>query len=221
MELKNYERELKYLLKKNYKVSFEEILEIFNSYDYSLIESRHKKKHEIYYDDANLSILKKGDVLRGSTHFNKDSTYFHFMYKKNVSDPCKPYVSKYEFGSGQFKSVHEFISALDLSDVIIQPDPVLYAEMTRETAVFKKDDYKFLVSYDNVEYHKDINAIKVCEKMLEVEDWTNPYTTMIENDKYDAHLLSVNSLLLNKLPLELTKNSKPYRGFLLINESSL
>lgn len=219
MELKNFERELKYLIMGDMEISFEEIINVFNSHDYSLIETKLKKKYEAYYDDVDFSLIKKGDVIRGSTHFNKDNIYFHFMYKKNVSKSAKPYLSKYEFGSGQFESVKDFISELNLYDIVVQSKPVLYAEMTRETAVFGKDDYKLLISYDDVKYYKDKSTSQVCEKMLEVEDWTTPYTTVAENDDYDAHLLYINELLLDKLPIQLTKKSKPYRGLLLLGES--
>ena len=39
MEIKNYERELKYLIMEGRAISFEEIINIFNSYDYSLVET--------------------------------------------------------------------------------------------------------------------------------------------------------------------------------------
>ena len=182
-----------------------------------MLETKRKKKHEVYYDDRLFSIIRNGDVIRASTHFNKDSTYFHFMYKKNVSKMDKPYLSKYEFGSGKFKSVNEFVSALNLSDIANQLSPVLYADMIRETAIFEMDNYKFLVSFDEVRYYKQ-NSVQVCEKMLEVEDWTTPYSTVAENDNNDVHLLFINKLLLDELPIQLTKNSKPYRGLLLLGE---
>lgn len=216
MEIKNYERELKYLTLEGQEFSFKEVIDIFLGDGYSMVENRRKKKHEIYFDDADLSVIKNGDVIRGSTHFNKDGTYFHFMFKKNVSRPDKPYVSKYEYGSGQFETVQDFVVELGMQDIAAWLNPVLHAEMTRKTAVFEKEERRLLVSYDDVEYYKDTKDVNVYEKMLEVEDWTTPYTTIAENDVFDEHLLSINKRLLSKLPIQLTKNSKPYRGFLLL-----
>ena len=219
MELKNFERELKYLINDGRRLDFKEILDVFYAFGYSMVEFRQKKKNEAYYDDEELSVIKKGNVIRKSTHFNKDGLYFHFMFKKNVSEPVKPYVSKYEFGSDQFKTVQEFITELGICNIEVQPEPVLYVEMTRETAVFEKDGRRLLISYDNVKYYKDMDGIRVREKMLEVEDWTTPYTTIAEKEDFDTHLLLINDVLLDKLPVQLTRNSKPYRGFLLLGES--
>lgn len=219
MKLKNFERELKYLINDGRGLDLKKLFDVFYASGYSMVESRRKKKTEAYYDDEELSVIKRGNVIRRSTHFNKDGLYFHFMFKKNVSDPVKPYVSKYEFGSDQFKSVQEFITELGFGNIEVQPEPVLYAEMTRETVVFEKDGRRLLISYDNVKYYKDMDGTSAHEIMLEVEDWTTPYTTIAEKEDFDTHLLSINDILLNKLPIQLTKDSKPYRGFLLLGEN--
>lgn len=218
MEIKNYERELKYLVSDG--ISFDMILNFLDNHRYSLVETKLKKKHEIYYDDNNLSFIKKGDVIRSSTHYNSNGTYFHFMYKKNVSIPSKPYVSKYEFGSGRYTSVNEFLAELN-----INPEskiaPILHAEMTRETCVVEKGDYRLLISYDNVKYYKYENGMIVWEKMLEIEDWTTPHTTKSSDSKYDAHLCDINKYILGNtgLPVQLIKDSKPYRGIILLSEN--
>lgn len=218
MEHKNYERELKYLIMSDSNLTMSEILLFAKKYSYNLVETRPKKKNEVYYDDEKLSIIRKGDVIRSSNHINPNGTYFHFMYKKNVSDLRKPYVSKYEFGSGQFKTVKEFISRLEI-DINIQPNPVLYAEVTRETAIIEKEANRLLISFDDVKYYKRKNTQQIFEKMLEVEDWTNPNTLKNEDSKLDEHLIEINELLLsnNGLPLELTRDSKPYRGIKLLD----
>ena len=216
MKLKNFERELKYLLTGENELIFEDIVEVFNLNNYCKVEYRQKQKNEIYYDDNNLSVIKMGNVIRESTHFNKDGVYSHFMFKKNVSVPTKPYVSKYEYGSDEFKTVQEFVQALEDCNIKIMLKPVLYAEILRETAVFEKDNHKLLMSYDNVTYYKHKNGIQVFEKMLEIEDWTTPYTTIAEKETFDMHLLTINEALLKKLPIQLTKDSKPYRGYLLL-----
>lgn len=216
MEHKNYERELKYLIKDE-ELSFKKILNFFKSHNYMLVETKYKKKHESYYDDLDLSFIKNGDVIRSSTHFNEQTTYSHFMYKKNVSDPLKPYVSKFEFGSGQFETVQFFLTELGVNSVV-QPNPILYAQMTRETAVIEKGIDKFLISYDNVLYFKNVNSVRVYEKMLEIEDWNTPNSVINAGSKYDDHLCEINKIILhdNGLPLQLTKHSKPFRGILLL-----
>lgn len=217
LEHKNYERELKYLLEKDYKLSFEKIMDFFVVSGYVILETRLKKKQEEYYDDESFSLIKRGDVMRNSTHINEQDTYYHFMYKKNASDSSKPYVSKYEFGSGQFNTIHEFITELAI-DVEVQPAPVLYADMTRETAIVEKERHKLLVSYDDVKYYSTINDKNVCEKMLEIEEWTTPNTLTSTNAINDIHLCEINATILrnNRFLLRLTKHSKPFRGLTLL-----
>lgn len=213
MKLNNYERELKYLI--NGDLSFDEILRFLDEHDYSVIETKFKKKHETYYDDKDCTYIKRGDVIRSSTHYNTDGTYSHFMYKKNVSEPSKPYVSKYEYGAGEYLSVYDFLTGLDVCPML-EIVPVLYADMIRETCVVQKADYKLLISYDDVKYYK--NDVFAREKMLEIEDWTTPYTLLASTSKYDLHLNNINNDILgeNGLPVCLTKDSKPYRGIQLL-----
>ena len=215
MELSNYERELKYLLKPNSNLTFEKIESMFLKSGYILMETRNKKKHETYYDTSDCAIIKQGDVLRGSTHFNADGTFSHFMYKKNVSNCSRPYVSKYEIGSNQFETVQDFFLSLNLPYNILDLIPVLHAEVIRKTAIFEKNNYKILVSYDNVKYYH--NQTYIYEKMLEAEDWTTPYTLEAASSSFDQHLLETNEFLLKELPLVLTHDSKPYRGTILLN----
>ena len=54
--------------------------------------------------------------------------------------------------------------------------------------------------------------------MLEIEDWIKPNTTTGDYN-YDEHLLTANKIILNSsLPVELTKDSKYFRGYTLINK---
>ena len=214
MEHKNYERELKYLIAGNDTLAFTEILRFLKNNCYMIIETRLKKKHEIYYDNDELTFIKRGDILRSSNHISERGEYFHFMFKKNVSDPNKPYVSKYEYGSGKFKTIQEFTNELEIDDNI-QLNPVLYAEITRETAIVEKGLNRLLISYDTARYHKNTNATSLYEKMLEIEDWTNPNTILNVNSEYDEHLYEINKMILSNvgLPLRLTKDSKPLRGY--------
>ena len=57
MEFENYERELKYLIKKNEKYTSKQFLEFLYENGYKLVESFEKEKHETYYDDNDFSIL--------------------------------------------------------------------------------------------------------------------------------------------------------------------
>ena len=216
MEHKNYERELKYLIKKK-ELSFESILVFLKSHNYKPVETKIKKKHESYYDDLDLSFIKNGDVIRSSKHYNEKGTYYHFLYKKNVSDPLKPYVTKFEYGSGQFEDVRVFLAELGVNSAI-QPNPVLYAEMTRETAIVEKGADRFLISYDDVLYFRNSNSVKASERMLEIEDWNTPNSVINAESKYDEHLCEINKIIIqdDSLPLQLTKDSKPFRGNLLL-----
>jgi hypothetical protein len=217
MEFQNYERELKYLLTGNSKLSLEQIFRFLNRYGYELLETCIKKKHEAYYDDKELKLLNRGDVMRSSKYISENIS--SFMYKKNVSDPSKPYVSKYEFGSGQYKTIEDFIAEHNL-DVKVQANPILYAKMIRDTCVVEKGGYRLLITYDKVCYFRNKDSASAYEEMLEIEDWTRPNT--VDGDRsYDAHLCDINKVLLDgELPIKLTKQTKPYRGYKILNEST-
>lgn len=217
MEYENYERELKYLLKKNEKSSPKEVVDFFNKHGYKTVETFTKEKNETYYDDDNFTVLKRGDVLRGSNmiteHFNG------FLYKENKCDLNKPYVSKLELGvklRGQYKNASEFIK--DLNVGIEKVKPILYANMIREVNIIEKNDDKLYITYDKVKYFKNNENDSVYEEMLEVEDWKNPNTTDVDYN-YDAHLIEADKMIRSSdLPWELTKDSKYYRGYILLKD---
>ena len=221
-EFQNYERELKYLLTEG-KLSLEEILDFLKKHGYELEETKQKEKHEAYHDDKKLTLINRGDVLRSSKHVTDG--FSAFMFKQNVSDTNKPYVSKLELGTGQYKtrfnSLEEYVAALGL-DLDIQSDPVLYARLMRDTAVVARSELdRLLISLDNVDYFKTPDAPITHEKMLEIEDWVNPNTVDVNYDN-DAHLCGVNELLLGGgLPIRLTKHTKPYRGCKVLMEEML
>ena len=212
VEYQNYERELKYLLTENGKLTLNSVLNTLNCHDYTLLETITKEKHEIYYDDSALTLLNSGDVIRGSKQM--DTQYFGFMYKKNVSDPKKPYVSKIEVSSGKYETIECFINALGLN---MQLYPILYAKMMRDTAIIEKYGDRFLITYDKVNYFESPESPWICEDMIEVEDWSTPNSQDVRID-YDAHLYAINDILLNKLPITLTKHAKPYRGYVMLNK---
>ena len=76
MEFENYERELKYLIKKNEKYTSKQFLEFLYENGYKLVESFEKEKHETYYDDNEFTILNRGDVMRGSNMFHQKTLDF-------------------------------------------------------------------------------------------------------------------------------------------------
>jgi len=211
MEHNHCERELKYLLEKG-TVSLEQILALLNKHGYQLEKYKPKEKHEAYYDDGLLTLTKSQCVIRESHHLSpKGKLKKHrFMYKTNVSDINKPYVSKLELGSGKFKSVNDFIAALDL-DIDIVQNPFLYAEVKRRTAVVKKGFERLLISHDKIKYSKGNNSPIASEEELELEDWTNPHTGIWRD--CDARLCETHDILTTSgLPLEPTKRSKHCRG---------
>lgn len=218
MEFKNYERELKYLIKKNDKCSSKQVLKFLYQHGYKLVESFTKEKHETYYDDSELTILNRGDVMRGSNMVTEQ--FNGFLYKKNMCDPDKPYVSKLELGTklrGQYKDVNDFVKELDVK-IEKELKPILYANMIREVSIIEKNSDRLYISYDKVKYFEKDESESIYEEMLEIEDWKNPNTTDVDYD-YDAHLLEVNQLIINSdLPIKLTKDSKYYRGYILLNE---
>lgn len=218
MEFENYERELKYLLKEGGKSSLEQVLEVLYENGYNLVETRTNEKHETYYDDDDLTVLNRGDVMRGSKHVTEQ--FNGFLYKKNMCDSEKPYVSKLELGTklrGQYNSVNDFIKELDVG-IKDGLSPKLYAKMIRDTAVVEKNSDCLLISYDKVNYYENPDSPAVYEEMLEIEDWRNPNTTKVDYN-YDSHLLEVNEIILNsRLPIKLTKDSKYFRAYTVLKK---
>ena len=218
MEFENYERELKYLIKKNERYTSKQFLEFLYKNGYKLVESFEKEKHETYYDDNNFTILNRGDVMRGSDMVTE--RFKGFLYKTNKCNPEKPYVSKLELGTklrGQYKDVNEFIKRAENINVKGELSVKLFANMKREVSIVEKDGDRLYVSYDKVKYFEKDESNSVYEEMLEIEDWKNPNTTDVDYD-YDKHLIEVNNLISNaQLPIELTKDSKYFRGYTILN----
>ena len=75
-----------------------------------------------------------------------------------------------------------------------------------------------IVSYDKVKYFEKDESNSVYEEMLEIEDWKKPNTTDVDYD-YDRHLIEVHNLISKaQLPIELTKDSKYFRGYTVLNK---
>ena len=90
--------------------------------------------------------------------------------------------------------------------------------MMREVSIVDKNGDRLYISYDKVKYFEKDESNSVYEEMLEIEDWKNPNTTEVDYD-YDKHLIEVNKLVLNgELPLKLTKDSKYFRGYSILNK---
>ena len=214
MEFENFERELKYLIK-NKNFTIKEFLDLLFQNGYKLVESFEKEKHETYYDDNNLTLLNKGDVLRGSNMITEE--FKGFLYKKNMCVPDKPYVSKLEIGTKLNKNnndINKFINDLDVgvkNKLFIK----LFAKMKRKVSIVEKGSDLLYVSYDEVKYYEEDESDCIYEDMLEIEDWKKPNSKDVSD--YDKHLVELNNLILSsKIPLELTKDSKYARGFLLL-----
>lgn len=217
MEFENYERELKYLIKKNEKYTSKQFLNFLYKNGYKLVESFEKEKNEAYYDDNNFTILSRGDVMRGSDMITEK--FKGFLYKVNKCNSEKPYVSKLELGTklrGQYKDVNEFVKELHI-DVKGELSVKLFANMKREVSIVEKNGDRLYVSYDKVKYFEKSESNSVYEEMIEIEDWKKPNTTDVDYD-YDKHLIEVNNLISNtQLPIELTKDSKYFRGYTILN----
>lgn len=217
MEFENYERELKYLIKKKEKYTSKQFLNFLYKNGYKLVESFEKEKNEAYYDDNNFTILSRGDVMRGSDMITEK--FKGFLYKVNKCNSEKPYVSKLELGTklrGQYKDVNEFVKELHI-DVKGELSVKLFANMKREVSIVEKNGDRLYVSYDKVKYFEKSESNSVYEEMIEIEDWKKPNTTDVDYD-YDKHLIEVNNLISNtQLPIELTKDSKYFRGYTILN----
>ena len=156
--------------------------------------------------------------MRGSNMVTEQ--FKGFLYKTNKWNPEKPYVSKLELGTklrGQYKDVNEFIKELNIN-VRGELSIKLFANMKREVSIVEKDGDRLYVSYDKVKYFEKDESNSVYEEMLEIEDWKKPNTTDVDYD-YDRHLIEVHNLISKaQLPIELTKDSKYFRGYTVLNK---
>ncbi|MFR3782964.1 MAG: hypothetical protein ACLTXR_03980 [Clostridia bacterium] len=129
-------------------------------------------------------------------------------------------MSKLELGTklrGQYKDVNEFIKELNIN-VRGELSIKLFANMKREVSIVEKDGDRLYVSYDKVKYFEKDESNSVYEEMLEIEDWKKPNTTDVDYD-YDRHLIEVHNLISKaQLPIELTKDSKYFRGYTVLNK---
>lgn len=208
----NLERELKYLVPAGSSVDPSEVVAALTRCGFVQTERMTKCKREEYFDDGVLSCLRRGDVLRRTRHVSARGVDVHYMYKRNVTDPTKPYVSKVELGSGNFQSVHDFAAALGMPEER-DLDIVLCAVVERENAVVQREGLRLLICVDRVDYHLPGSRTAVSDAMVEIEDWTRP------NEYYseafdDAHLLAADDAVLLELGawLRRTALSKYARG---------
>lgn len=216
VKFENYERELKYLVLQDCEVTVDLLLTFFIEKEYRIVERYTKEKHEVYYDDSSYSLTLSGEVMRGSNYVSEQTT--GLMYKRNVSNISKPYVSKIEMGSTTYKDLNSFSGAFNLN-LDSELKPMMTAQMIREVTLIEKDSDMLYVSFDKVFYALYESAKQKCyEEMLEIEDWKKPNTLQVDYS-YDQHLIAVNKLIQHSsLPLVLTKDTKPYRGYVLLKE---
>lgn len=104
---RNLERELKYLVPNQCSTLLAEVAGALSSHGFKTTDHAKKLKNEEYFDDASFSYLGRGDVVRLSRHHSESGIYSHFLFKRNVSAPETPYVSKIEIGSGAFSGSSE------------------------------------------------------------------------------------------------------------------
>lgn len=216
IKFENFERELKYLVLQNCEVTVDSLISFFTENEYRIVKKFTKEKHEIYYDDSSYSLTLSGDVMRGSNYVSEQA--IGLMYKRNVSDINKPYVSKVEMGSTTYKDLNSFSDAFNL-DLDSALKPMMTAQMIREVMLIEKASDMLYVSFDKVFYALyGSEKQKYYEEMLEIEDWKNPNTLHVDYS-YDKHLITVNELVQHSsLPLTLTKDTKPYRGYVILKE---
>ena len=217
VKFENFERELKYLVLQDYQITIDSLLAFFTEKGYRIDKRFTKEKHEVYYDDSSYSLTLSGEVMRGSSYISEQAT--GLMYKRNVSDIGKPYVSKVEMGSTTYKDLNSFSDAFNLNlDSSLKP--MMTAQMIREVMLIEKNNDILYVSFDKVFYALyELESKKYYDEMLEIEDWKNPNTLYVDHS-YDQHLLTINELIQHSsLPLTLTKDTKPYRGYVILKEN--
>ena len=209
-----FERELKYLLANNeHPLITEEIVESLEKCGYTMTrEVKERWKFEEYFDDANFSLLKNGDILRRTRHIWFDSDVLTkplFTYKENKSIDEQPYATRLEHKYDNISDLQEFANIVKL---YCTPDEKakLTLEMKRRGALIKLDKEEFLITHDLTTYTNPKSKKTYTESMIEVEDRVD-----MENQSppYDHHLRRINNEILNiGLPIKLTKENKYERG---------
>jgi len=217
VKFENYERELKYILTGD--VTAEEVVDLFCGCGFSVVSSRMKEKKEIYYDDADYSLIRSGEVIRASDYVTEQA--MGFMYKKNISDTTKPYVSKIEMGSTKAQTVAELLSAFDIQ-INREVTPVMVAAMTRNVTIMEDEKSKnsIYITLDSVVYSLfGKPETEKQEAMLEIEDWNTPNSMNGDTIRDGCLIMADRVIEKSGLPLQLTKDTKPYRGYLLLKNA--
>lgn len=89
--------------------------------------------------------------------------------------------------------------------------------MKREVSTVEKEGDCLYVSYDKVKYFEKDESNSVYEEMIEIEYWKNPNTIDVNYD-YNRHFIEINNSISNaQLLIELTKDSKYFRGYTILN----
>ena len=208
------EKELKYLLTEpNFHFSIVELEKVFEKYGYLIAKaSNTREKFEEYFDDANFSLLKRGDILRRTKHRWYDRTDISqplFTYKEKVGNEDEPYTTRLEHKKDNITNLYEFVRAVNVG-IIPDEKPKLTLSMVRKGAYLDLGQDKFYLAHDRTTYTNPSDGITYTEDMLEVEDRGNINNL---NPVYDYHLRRFNREMLGiGLPIRLTKDNKYERG---------
>lgn len=217
VKFENYERELKYLVNGN--ITIDNIVDLFRNHEYSIVSERTKEKKETYYDTIDYSLIRSGEVIRASDYVTEQAN--GLMYKKNISNPKKPYVSKFEMGSTKAGTIAELLSTFNIH-LKQEVNPVMLASMTRYVTIMKEKNSgnTIYLTLDHVMYALPGKPeTKQYEDMLEIEDWNTP-NSMNGDALRDECLIRADKIIEESdLPLQLIKDTKPYRGYLLLRKS--
>jgi len=178
-------------------------VKMLEKFDFKLARDRMKgtTKVEAYYDDPDLSIIKKGNVLRSMKNAEHDNATFFFFYKQYFNKPDKPYDLYKESRSEASESFAAFLHNLGLG-IAVEKDPVLNADIKRRSVVLENESARLVIACEHVEYYKTVK-LDMWENLIEIAD-----LSMQDEELF----CRVNEVLLKELPIRLIKQTKPQRG---------
>ena len=161
------EFELKYIIPENLRESLskESIIQEFLNNDFDIIEESNKENDDKYYDDRNLTLLKReGEVYSSREEIEEKLAEASLENLKEVM---------------KLKKINVNLDS-------IMPKPILNSKTNRQDIVFEKNNVRVCVSFDETQYENYVlGNTKAQDSMVEIEAIGNVTDRVVLNEIHD------------------------------------
>lgn len=187
------EFELKYIIPENLRESLskENITQEFLKNDFDIIEESSKENDDKYYDDRDLSLLKRGGSLRIRKATQDNDIKIKGTYK-NPIEKGEVYSSREEIEEKLSEASLENLKEVMRSKKInvdldsIMPRPILNSKTNRQDVVFEKNNVRVCVSFDDTQYvNYVLGDTKAQDSMIEIEAIGDVTDRVVLNEIHD------------------------------------